>query len=313
MLRFPCCLCCRLKGRGRSEVAEGLGQLGEGLGQVVGAEDGAVVLVGVLHEVDAVAHLGLEDDAHGAALAGEGLGAGHAVEHLLHVVAVVDDDDLPEEALELGLEVAEGHDLLDGGVDLLVVVVDGGDEVVHVLGAGEHGGFPDLAFLELAVAVHGEDEVFVARHFLAEGGADADAEALTQRAAGHADARQVVRRGGVALQAGAEEAEGAELADGEVAAAGHGAVDDGGDVALADEEHVLAVAAHGEVLGLEVHDVPVHGHEPVRRAHRAAGMAALGGGGHSQNIAAHLRRNLLKFCCGFHCYVVLLFLFGYML
>ena len=198
--------------------------------------------------------------------------------------------------------------LVHRGVNLLVVVVDGGYQVVYVLGASKHGGLPNLAFFELTVAVHGINEVLVARHLLAEGGADADAHALAEGAAGHADARQAVLGAGVALQAGAELAEAVELIDGEVTAARHGAVYDRRDVALADEEHVLALATHGEVLRVEVHEVEVHGHEPVGGAERAARVAALGIGGHTENVAAHLRCNLLEFCCCFHCYCVL-FLF----
>ena len=249
------------------EVAEfGLGQLCKGARQVVGGEDGAVVFVDALHEVDAVAHLGGEDDADGFALAGEGLGFGHAVQHLLHVVAVRDDYNGPHEGLELGFEVAEVHDLLGGAVDLLVVVVDGGDEVVNVFGSGKHDGFPNLAFLQLAVAVESIDKVAVAGHLFAEGGADAYAHALSEGAAGHADAGQPVFGGGMPLQAGAELAEGLQLLDGEKSAAGHGAIYDGGDVSLRHKEHVLSVAIHGEFGGVLVEDVELHGSHPVGSA-----------------------------------------------
>lgn len=287
--------------KGGLEVAElSFGQLGEGTGKVVGGKDGAVVFVDALHEVDAVAHLGGENDADGFALAGEGLGFGHAVQHLLHVVAVGDDDDGPHEGLELGLEVAEVHDLLRSAVDLLVVVVDGGDEVVDVFGAGKHDGFPNLAFLQLAVAVEGVDKVVVVGHLFAQCGADADAKALAQRTAGHADAGEAVLGGGVALEARAELAEGFQLVDREKSAAGHGAVDDGRDVALRHEEHVLAVAVHGEAGGVLVKDVELHGSHPVGCAQRATGVAGFGGGGHSEYIATHLRGDGFKFFGGFH-------------
>ena len=264
-----------------------------------------MVLVGVLHEVDTIAHLGGEDDAHGASLPTHLLGFCHTIEHLLHIVTILNHNHFPEEALELSLEVAEGHHLVDGGVNLLVVVVDGGDEVVDLLGAGEHHGLPDLAFLELTVTVHGVDEVFVARHLLAEGGTDADAKALTQRATSHTDARQAMLGGGVSLQAGTELTESLQLVDGEIATAGHGAVNHRRDVALRDEKHVLALTAHGEVLGVEIHKVEIHGHKPVGSAERTARMSAFGIGGHSQNVAAHLRRNLLKFLRCFHYFDVL--------
>ena len=73
-----------------------------------------MVFVDALHEVDTVAHLGGEDDAYGLALAGQSFGLRHAVDDLLHVVAVVDDNYCPHEGFELGFEVAEVHDLLCG-------------------------------------------------------------------------------------------------------------------------------------------------------------------------------------------------------
>ena len=219
---------------------------------------------------------------------------------MLHVVAVVDDNYCPHEGFELGFEVAEVHDLLCGAIDLLVVVVDGGNEVVDVFCAGKHDGFPYLAFLKLAVAVEGVDETFVASHFLAECGADADAEPLAEGAAGHADAGQAVFGGGVALQTCAELAEGFKLLDGEEAAAGHGAVDYRGDVALGDKEHVLSVAVHGEVGGVLVEDVELHGSHPVGSAKRAAGVTGFGGSGHSKDIATDLCGDSLEFLDGFH-------------
>ena len=181
-----------------------------------------------------------------------------------------------------------------------MVVVDGGDEVVDVFGSGKHDGFPNLAFLQLAVAVEGVDEVVVAGHLFAESGADAYAHALSEGAAGHADAREAVLSGGVSLEAGAELAESLKFLDGEETAARHGAIDDGSDVALRDKEHVLAVALHGEVGGVVVEDVELHGSHPVGGAERAAGVAALGGGGHTEYVATHLRGDGFKFLCGFH-------------
>lgn len=129
-------------------VAEfGFWKLCEGTRQVVSGEDGAVVFVDALHEVDAVAHLGGEDDADGFVLAGESLGFGHAVQHLLHVVAVGNDDHGPHEGFKLGFEVAKIHDLLGGTIDLLMVVVNGGNEIVNVFCTGKHDGFPYLSFL----------------------------------------------------------------------------------------------------------------------------------------------------------------------
>ena len=48
----------------------------------------------------------------------------------------------------------ERHDVVDEAVELDVIVVDYRDQVVDLLVAPEHGGFPDLAFLNFAVAEH---------------------------------------------------------------------------------------------------------------------------------------------------------------
>ena len=235
-----------------------------------------------------------------SALASQLLGLAHALEHAAHVVALQDVHHRPPERLKLGAQVGQVHHLLSGAIDLLVIVIHRAYQIVHPLGTSKHGGLPYLAFLQLAVAVHGEHQVAVARHLLAKRGADANAHALTQRAAGHAYARQAVCRRGVALQPCAELAEGRKLAHREEATPRHSAVDDGRNVALRHEEHVLAVATHGETLRVELHDVPLHGHKPVGRAHRAAWVAALSCCGHAEYVAAHLCGQCFQFLYCLH-------------
>ena len=150
-----------------------------------------------------------------------------------------------------------------------------------MFGSGKHDGFPDLTFLEFAVAVKGVYEVVVVGHLLAQGGSDADAETLAKGATGHADARKAVLSGGVSLETGAELAESLKLLDGEESAARHGAIYDGGDVALGDEEHVLTGTFHGEFGGVVVEDVELHGGHPVSGAERAAWVTGFGSGGHT--------------------------------
>ena len=150
-----------------------------------------------------------------------------------------------------------------------------------MFGTGKHNGFPDLTFLEFAVAVEGVDEVGGAIHIVAEGGTDAYAHALSKGAAGHADARKTVLSGGVSLETGAELAESLKLLDGEESAARHGAIDDRGYVALGNEEHVLTGTFHGEFGGVVVEDVELHGGHPVSGAERAAWVAGFGSGGHT--------------------------------
>ena len=131
------------------------------------------------HEVDAHAHLGVCEDELRLALEGVLAGEFQCVHQGLHVVAA-DFDDLPAESLVLGAQVAEAEHVVGGAVNLFLVVVDDGDEVVNAFGGGIHGGFPNLAFLLLTVAHEDEDEMFVAVQLLGLCRADGDGEALSQ-------------------------------------------------------------------------------------------------------------------------------------
>ena len=84
-------------------------------------------------------------------------------------------------------------------VDLQMVAVDDGDEVVQVLMGGPHGGLPNLALLALAVAEQAEYALGLARQLQAGGHAGGDGQALAERAGGNLDARaQVASRDGPA-------------------------------------------------------------------------------------------------------------------
>ena len=90
---------------------------------------------------------------------------------------------------------------------------------------GEHAGFPDLAFLGLAVTAQAEDEIVILVQFLAEGEAAGGGQALTQGTGGLEDAGKALPDGRMALQAGAELTEGGEFRHREITGAGqHGVV-----------------------------------------------------------------------------------------
>src|SRR5690606_40424498 len=102
-----------------------------------------------LHEGDALALDGVRDDEGGPALGGvrlfHGAEAGSAV-------VPVDGDDVPVEGLELFAKRLDVHHVLYESVDLGLVVVQDGDQVVEPVLGRAHQRFPDLALLHLAVA-----------------------------------------------------------------------------------------------------------------------------------------------------------------
>ena len=66
-------------------------------------------------------------------------------------------DRLPAEGLELRADVIETGYVTNVAVNLQVVVVDDGNEIVKMVVGGEHGRFPDLPLLDFAVAEQRED------------------------------------------------------------------------------------------------------------------------------------------------------------
>ena len=66
-------------------------------------------------------------------------------------------------------------------------------------------------------------------------------------------------------------------------------------MACAEEEHVLAIAAAGPVLWVNVHNVEEERCNNVRTAHAAARMSALSRCYHPDDITPHLAGNQAKF------------------
>ena len=82
--------------------------------------------------------------------------------------------------------------------------------------------------------------------------------------------------------------EGSEFTYREIAAPRHDAVEHRTDVAVGEEKHVLAVAVHAEIGGVDLHLVEVKGCNNVSCAQRAARMPRLTPMHHADNVAAHL-------------------------
>ena len=86
------------------------------------------------------------------------LGRFQGIDDLPHVMAV-DAHHLPAESLVFGGERLDVHHRLSLAVNLQMVVVEDGNEVVELVLRGLHGRLPDLPLLLLAVAHDAEDVV----------------------------------------------------------------------------------------------------------------------------------------------------------
>ena len=105
-----------------------------------------------------------------------------------HVVAV-DLDGVPAERAPL---VGDRFDVDDHrAIGLDAVAVDHRDEVVEAEGRSGGGGFPGRALLQFAVGDRAEDAAGPTRDAITERRAHRDAESVSERAAGHLDARKI--------------------------------------------------------------------------------------------------------------------------
>ena len=93
----------------------------------------------------------------------------------------------------------------------------------------------------------------------------------------------------MALKARAKTAESSQFANGKIATACQDAIKHRADVAVGEEKHVLTVAVHAEVGGVNLHLVEIKGGDDVGCAQRAARMPRLTAMHHTNDVAAHLR------------------------
>ena len=219
-----------------------------------------------------MAHGGVHDDANRLAFSRLGDGFAQPAANRIQIVALLDVHNLPAKCGEFASDIAHGHDFVGGAVNLLAVGINGTDEVVDVFGASVKGGFPNLAFLQFAVAVQGEDEAVVTGQFFSLGGANRHAEALAQGARGDAHTGEAFVRCGVALEARVELSERIQLVHRKVATARQNRVKHGADVAIGQEEEVFALAVHVKRGGSVAENVKVEGDKEFRTAHGASGV-----------------------------------------
>ena len=95
-------------------------------------------------------------------------------------VVPVDLDGVPAEGAPLVGQRRDIHDVLHEAVELDPVVVDDRDHVVDLVEGARHGRFPDLPFLDLAVAQHHVRAVRPAVEAVGESHADAERKAFAR-------------------------------------------------------------------------------------------------------------------------------------
>jgi hypothetical protein len=175
------------------------------------------------------------------------------------------------------------------------VDVDDHREVGEALLAGVVDRLPDRSLSHLGVAAQRPHPVGQMIEVTgAEGDAGGDRHALAERAGGDVGPREQRRR--MALQAGAEPAEGEQLLVGDRPGGGVHRVDERRGVTLGEDEMVVV-----RVLGLVVVVVQVTGHEhrhQIGGRHRGGRMPGVGGGGGADGVDAQSLRELVDLFVG---------------
>jgi hypothetical protein len=243
----------------------------------------------VFHEADAFAFDGIGND--DVWLAASGLGFFEGLDHLLHVVAV-DGEDFPSETAVFVFERLDVHYVFDPAVNLQAIAVDDANQVVELEMAGFHGGFPDLAFLLLAVAHDAEDPVILLVQLSGERDADGDAQALAERSGGDFHARQFepVR---VSLIGRVELAEERDVFFRAEAGEGQAKIETRRLVAGGPDD-AIAVGPIG-ILGIVIGHAQVERGGDVHDGERATSVPGSCGAKGNQVVAAHQVGLLLQF------------------
>src|SRR5205823_4578724 len=105
----------------------------------------------VLHERDAFAFYRVGHDAGGPALSGFGFPQ-RGLDG--REIVTVDLDGVPAEGPPFIGQRRDLHNVLHEAVELDAVVVHNGHHIIHLMVWAGHGRFPNLAFLDLAIAEH---------------------------------------------------------------------------------------------------------------------------------------------------------------
>ncbi|GAF26010.1 streptogramin lyase [Moorella thermoacetica Y72] len=258
-----------------------LGQLGQGLFHFFRFRGFAVPAGLVFHEGHAFAFDGFRDDDRGFAL--DLPGPLQGVQDLAEVMAV-DGHDFPAEGAELVGHRLRGHDLLHSPVDLQVVVVDDGRQVIQAIMGRGHGPFPHHAFLQLAVPQEDVNTVIPAVQAPGQGHTVGHRQTVAQGTGGNLHPRQgfAVR---VPLQGAAQPPQGIQLIHGKEAPFRQGGVKNRGRVALGKNEAVPLRPVRP--LRVQAHDLKIKGCHDLHRRQGPAGVAGAGRTNHPDDVPAN--------------------------
>ena len=263
----------------------------------------------VFHKGDALALDGVCIDALGLAVPG-GVALIQCSYDLLHAVAI-DLQRFPAEGAELLTQIAVGHHLVAGAVQLEIVAVYKDNQVIQLVLVGGIGSLPDLALLRFTVAHHAEHLVVLVIQLPCQRHTGGAGQTLSQRAGGNINAGAFVH-GGVSLQHGALLAQRVQLGLGEEADACQAGILDGADMTLG-EHHAVAIRP-ARVPGVEVHVLEIAGGNKICGGKRAARMAGLCLVDHVNDLHAHLYGGVFQLLNGnvFHKnHLIITFLKGY--
>jgi hypothetical protein len=207
----------------------------------------------------------------------------------------------------------EVENVLHEAVELDAVVIDDRDNVVHLVERSEHRGFPDLPFLDLAIA---QNDVHARREpveFRADRHAEADRQPLAERAGGALESgdKPFVR---MALVDRAQLAQSVQLIRRRVPTLRQHRVEHRRGVALGKQEAVAFRPIR--FRRVVAHRVEEKRHQDLDGRQRAPGMSRLGGGDHLDDLPARRAAdsgqllNILGFChigLNLHCIMWLRF------
>ena len=171
---------------------------------------------------------------------------------------------------------------------LIAVLIDDGDEIIRLELVRRHGGFPDLALIELAVAGHDVDAIVEPIEPRRQRVAQADRQALAQRACRclYPGEPAHVR---MAFQGAPDLAQGCEHIGGEVTGFGEHGVEQRGAVTFAQDEPIALGPAR--LLRVVAHDAAeVQRHGDLDAGQRAGRMSGAGLGGARDDVPANRLR-----------------------
>ena len=103
----------------------------------------------------------------------------------------VNGDHIPFESPEFLIDGIRRHNLLNGSVDLKIVVIHKYSQVVQSVVAGGHGRLPDLSLLDLPVAQRGIHTVVLLVYFSCKRHADSRGKSLSQGSGRHIHTRDL--------------------------------------------------------------------------------------------------------------------------